>query len=675
MTDELGQRSSATVHIGAVATDESGRVIMADSNIANIIGPQLRVGQSPWPWFDDRHQALAGWFGNWLDTDDTFQDQWNVPLSGTITVTNGSPTVTGSGTTFQTAFCAGGASPTDGNSFVIWYPVGDGKYGRRDYNISRCDSQTQVTLDKAYDTTSGTASGLHYANWRTFGYWCGGSDNRNYYDNVTAYYSLYYRTGLTRYLTWARTLADRWWTMPDVDEGRDRWGSNGNHELNPRQKAMTGLVLRALDGRSDMWPGLTTWLDIYAAGIGNQTAYIYDLRELSYQVAFVALGAKFHPDSAKRASYINALERAISLTWAPVQTAQGGFWNPTYGYKSANDGSTLTATHGSADVALAGGTWQSDWFWHIAGVTPNAFLICAHSFNGIGECESVAYIATYVDSTHATLDRPYEGTTGSMHGWQMANIVGEGTQPFMMGVAATAWNWAYSALVAASSEYAGNARRFVLDIASWITNYGFRSSTKGLYYGRFFPNCEPIRDGNPWCSSESAADSRYLSSEVVNAFTAAYVLSGDEAYRSRADTLFGAMWGGPSSAGPGADGIYNSEYADGGWTYSVKKSKNFGFAFGFGLGAGWPAARLGVIPASPGTRTMIGFDPTGVSGATQVRISLMKPIGETDETVCEASPCTVMVDQRQGDPLMRSEYLAADGHVLSSGEWTLVAVQ
>jgi hypothetical protein len=595
VTDSTEATSTDTVDVGQVVTDAAYRVSVSDSSIAAILGPMLMLGHSPWTWFDDRHAALGGWFGNWLDTEPDFDDEWNTALAGTITAVNGSATVAGVSTTFQTDFCSGGTTPDSGVLFVVWYPVGDGTFGRRDYGVTTCTSQTSIVLDRVYDTTSGTSAGLNYAKWTTFNQWTGTSNNWNYYDNVLAYYSLYYRTGLTKYRTWARALADRWWTMPDIDGGRDQWGSHTFHAFPPRMKSVAGLMLRALDGRTEMWAGLNTWIDAWATSFATPATYIGDVRESGYTVAFVALAARFNPDADKRETYITALENAISEQWAPTQTVAGIWQNPTYGYKSANDGSTLTATNGSANVTLAGGTWQESWFWANLNVGPNAFLICAHSFNGIGDCESTSYIATYVDSTHATLDRVYEGTTSSTHGWQLNNLVGEGTQPFTTGIAATGWYWAYQALAEASSASAPAARQFVLDIADWLTLKGYRPSTKGLFYGRDFPNCgEPTPEGNQFCASEDAGNSRYLSSEVVNAYTVAGLLTGNTVYKTQGDILFGAMWGGPDSVGPNADGTYNSSYADGGWTYTIKKAKDFGFSFGFGFGVGWPAERLGI---------------------------------------------------------------------------------
>ena len=600
VTDSLAAVATDTVDVGQVVTDAQYRVAVPNPSIAAILGPMLMLGHSPWTWFDSRHPMLAGWFGGWLDTDPLWEDEWNTALAGTISVTNGSAVVTGLGTAFQTSFCSGGTSPDASVQFVVWYPVGDGTFGRREYGVTTCTSQAAIVLDRVYDTTAGTSAGLNYAKWATYNSWSGGSNNQNYYDNVLAFYSLYYRTGLTKYRTWGRALADRWWTMPDIDEGRDQWGTHGFHAFPPRMKSIAGLMVRALDGRPEIWTGLNTWIDAWATGFATPATYIGDVRESGYAVAFVALASRFNPDAGKRAGYITALENAIALQWTPTQTVAGIWQNPTYGYKSANDGSTLIATQGSADVTLVGGTWQATWFWQNWGVDPNAFLICAHSFNGIGDCEATTYVPTYVDTTHATLDRPYEGITGSTHGWQMSNLVGEGTQPFQAGIAATGWYWAYQALVGASSASAPTARQFVLDITDWLTTHGYRPSAKGLFYGRDYPNCEPDPESVTNCAGGTAAESRYLSSEVVNAYTAAYLLTGDAAYKTQGDILFGAMWGGPDSVGPNADGTYNSEYIDAptGWTYASQKAKNFGFAFGFGFGNAWSAARLDVSVAT-----------------------------------------------------------------------------
>jgi len=41
----------------------------------------------------------------------------------------------------------------------------------------------------------------------------------NYYDNVAAFYALYYRSGIIDYLNAARKLADRFWECPEIDRG------------------------------------------------------------------------------------------------------------------------------------------------------------------------------------------------------------------------------------------------------------------------------------------------------------------------------------------------------------------------------------------------------------------------------------------------------------------------
>jgi hypothetical protein len=65
-------------------------------------------------------------------------------------------------------------------------------------------------------------SGLTYAadhQYATHWGWSQMGAPANYYDNVAAYYALYYRSGIDDYLTAARKLADRFWESPPIDQG------------------------------------------------------------------------------------------------------------------------------------------------------------------------------------------------------------------------------------------------------------------------------------------------------------------------------------------------------------------------------------------------------------------------------------------------------------------------
>ncbi len=584
VVDSSNQPTSCIVKDGAVVTDENDIVVISDPNANLLLSPSLRLGASPWPWYDNQHAALADFFGSLQTTD--FADVWNNALTGTISVTKGSAAVSGSGTSFIHDVCGNGS----GTYLIVWYPIGDGTFGRYPAGISSCDSDTQITLSAPYQMSE-SASGLSFSimtNSQVFT-WINPSTFANYYDNVMAFYSLYYRTGIDTYLQYARTLADRWWTLPWIDKGQTCNLSGLTPCLTARARSFTGLVLRALDGRPDMWPGLRKWWDADRYMITHSS--IYDTREQAYQTANVALCAMFDPDSDHQQLCANDLSTALGTLWTANEKS-GGYWlNPSYGYATWNGApGTVSVTNGSTMVQGVGTNWSAAMF-----PEGNAFWITKAPLDSVNG-DPVSYSATYVDSTHVRLDRPYEGPTSSNRGWQSNNLVGYGTQPFMMGIAVSAFYYAY---LATGDD---RARQMAIDSAYWIAQNGYRPSTRGLYYGRYFVNCTPIRENLPNCSSDPAEDSRFLAGEVMNAVSRGYMLTGDKGLLAVGDSLFGAMFGKPGFGGPQSDSIYLTEIDAGGVAFLRKKAKDFGYFFGFGQSWTWPAARLATGASLPPVR-------------------------------------------------------------------------
>jgi hypothetical protein len=581
--------------VGSVSTDANYKVTGMDASMAAILGPLQMYGQVPWTWYDDRHKAVADFFGGLQTTDAGWDDDWNTALTGTISISNGGSTITGIGTSLQTLFCSGGTTPDTYPHLVAWYSLGEGT-GRYPFTPVECTSQTVMTVA---ETAPFAMSGIQFGKMaQNYGYWINPSTNNNYYDNVMGFYSLYYRTGLTVYRDYARELADRWWTMPYIDQCEPYKNGWSTFSLDPRRVALTGLIARAVDGRPEMWAGLKGCFDSYAALITAGTT-IWDVRENAYQISVVALGALLDPTPANRATYVTALENAITDNWAPNQQANGQWRNLTYGYSPWNGHpGTVSVEHGSTAVVGNLTTWPNTI------CTGQSFWVAdADGSNG----DPVAYDCTWVSGTSVTLSRTYQGTTASGRGWQFMNLVGWGTQPFQMGIVGRAWYYGYQALAAAKSASASTARQFVLDAADWITDYGYSTTAKGLYYGRDFANCEPIGDDVPLCGVDTVENARYLNVEVMATYSAAYALTGDAKYTTQGDKLFGAAWGGPATVGPQADGTYVSEYDDDEVTFTGKKAKNFGYGFGFGGSYTWPAARLGEAVILEGGTSTTGF--------------------------------------------------------------------
>ena len=74
-----GLVGSSVLSFGAVASDENGVVIQRDSRVDRILGPQLRFGLSPWPWFDERQKKITEFYGDLLDSSSNYQEYWDNP--------------------------------------------------------------------------------------------------------------------------------------------------------------------------------------------------------------------------------------------------------------------------------------------------------------------------------------------------------------------------------------------------------------------------------------------------------------------------------------------------------------------------------------------------------------------------------------------------------------------
>src|SRR5688572_20635194 len=75
----------------------------------------------------------------------------------------------------------------------------------------------------------------------------------HYYDLPLTLYIAYRRTGDPTFLTLFRKAADSWWKHPTwIGEGSVRpWPDSAAPP--PRHAGVGGLILRALDGRPEMW--------------------------------------------------------------------------------------------------------------------------------------------------------------------------------------------------------------------------------------------------------------------------------------------------------------------------------------------------------------------------------------------------------------------------------------
>ena len=674
VTDGTGRSSTCSVSHGVVAYDDAGVVVLPETTPAErarnqLLGKLIAHGKNPWAWADDRHRAMSQFFGeqllsgNVLNSTGTALDWWNKPDAGTVTVTYNSTKVYGVGTRFSTDLCGKDGNPRvprfngsgGENSIVIWYPDSRtyGRVGRDLQPVVSCESDTELTLKYPYKRTQGTQTGLRYTFSRNrTGYWMSNITHANFYDNVLAHYIMYYRTGLKIYLTYARTLADRWWQSPYMDQGRACPDFQaGGYCRYPRDYGMTGLTIRALEKNDpDMWKGLRLYWDMFRVSMTSPGNYPRDIRENGYEFLFVAQCAIADPDPANATLCRQTVETTFTQRWMPSRVNAPGHvlngvwgihalyniyeqvfsWYPRpcgiqpYSGNASNCG-TVTVTEGSPIVVGNGTKWtrqmlnsgpeESRHVWSLW-VTPGGSN--SGGPNGVGD--AVAFRLTgcapgrdpncpensVIDETHLRLNEPYhhpalkpgESRTGLQ--WGVGQYMGFGTQPFMLGILAQAFFAGHRATGNIAMQDAA------LGIAEFLVTSGIDYATSGVYYSRGYPICRdaytpgPMSSYIPGCSYDDKNPShiqrsRFLSGELVAPLAEAYKVTRSPRIRESLDKIYNAAFAKPGWASPYPTdrNIYLMDLDDGGYSMLASKNKDYGFWFGMGGASQWPAYRAG----------------------------------------------------------------------------------
>lgn len=144
-----------------------------------------------------------------------------------------------------------------------------------------------------------------------------------YYDHALAQYLNYHRTGDEAFQTRARAAADYWYEQSALE--KQKFGG-----YNPREAALDGLMLRALDGRPEYWPFITAEVERhYSVWLGKRLAYpelYFGVRDGGYALLYAARLAQVHPDTAVRAAYRAKALTAARDYYARLQSADGGWY-------------------------------------------------------------------------------------------------------------------------------------------------------------------------------------------------------------------------------------------------------------------------------------------------------------------------------------------------------------
>jgi hypothetical protein len=335
-------------------------VVYPNAQVAFICGPQLKAGSvlNPAPWFDSTARSMGITLGDRFPRiaplgPMVFNSQsgaWDNVIAGRISIASGSAVVTGVDTSFTRDVDANGAAPF----FNGRLRIRDGAGVERSVQVKTVESDTRLTLTApwSYATVSNTVADTYYQEPG----WGANTDryySDNYYDTALVQYINYYRTGEVRFLEYARKTADALWHSQFIADGTLTGGPN---HLPPRSMAFAGLMLRALDGRPEMWDYLErevraafeNWVYLRK----NDATLYYDLREDGYAQLYAVMMAKVLPNgyplyangtlrgstgtatdgAAKRATYLSQTEDTAVNFFGRLQRLDGSWrWDANTG--------------------------------------------------------------------------------------------------------------------------------------------------------------------------------------------------------------------------------------------------------------------------------------------------------------------------------------------------------
>jgi hypothetical protein len=341
------------------------------------------------------------------------------------------------------------------------------------------------------------------------------SGYQNYYDQILCQYQNYLRSDDPEFLGYARKAADCWWKCGGILEGTNRNFQGdvaGPTSYAPRMAALSGLMLRALDGRPEMWDWINEYVRSHLGSLMRPafidgTELYNGVRDPGFVLLYAANLARVLPDRfplqaggdgdgvARRAEITADVIRWITDYWRRLQYEDGS-WR--WGTEAQGYYYTGVQQPFHVGILLEG-------------------LIQAHRLTELPEAQD-AILASVTNLYLECFD----------------------TQ------AATAY-----------PEYLVNADP---DIRCRWFSY-FR-------YGGWYepappqPNIYDAWPGNPPDLSSGWAngliEARETNSTVMHAFGYAYQISGDERFIEWGDDVFSASFGG--TEGPGSDGYTGLAY-------------------------------------------------------------------------------------------------------------------
>lgn len=232
--------ATADVAVGVVKVGANDRVQISDPVVAFMVGPQVLAGSPLIPnveRFERKFNQEGLFWGAQFPAIPPIHDPAEV--AGTVTVANGSTSVVGAGTAF-TQDIEMAPYVSDNFRVNIWIHDGSGHVLKR---VASVADETHLTLAAAWTGPSAQGREFHTAP--------NNSDLTTFdrYDLARIFYQQFYRTGLTKWRTLARKVADSHWRSENYWYGTVTGGA-----LPPPYNAVeAGAIMRAYDGKPEQW--------------------------------------------------------------------------------------------------------------------------------------------------------------------------------------------------------------------------------------------------------------------------------------------------------------------------------------------------------------------------------------------------------------------------------------
>lgn len=395
----------------------------------------------------------------------------------------------------------------------------------------------------------------------------------HYYDLSLSLYIAHRRTGDPAFLALARKAADSWWKMPGwIGEGKTRHFPD-SATPSPRHAGIAGLILRALDGRPEMWDWMVEYtkanVGIWLTPHMNESE-VYILREGAFTFHFAALLAATLPDSYPlqaggtatngaqiRARFLADVENVAVNYFGRLQKADGSWrWgNPVNEYGDTKF--TLAAP------AAAGSTTLST-------VDPVPEAIPQGEFIWINGLEIILRVTNPVTAGSKSIPVQQKVWNDGLQSYEFVALkqelpkdtVGQYApmvnmmQPFMIGLLLSALCDAYEVVTTPAAKESIKKQiltgcRFLYAGGPYTRLVVFGTPIRGFHY--FFgggTTVNPTKYANGDLTVASMTERGYIPnarqaiSTILPPFGKAFQLSEDPFYKDAASEMYDSAYGG-----------------------------------------------------------------------------------------------------------------------------------